>query len=116
MARRRASSTRPDKLLLIYVAIDRIDHRRKLKQHAVSRGLHEASPVLRHESIGDLAVFAEGAGGADLVEAHEARVARDVGRDYGGEPASDASWLVLLHKLSAHSGNPAFRRPSINSF
>ena len=78
-------------------ALDRIDHRRKLKQHAVPRALHEASPVLRHESIGDRAVFAEGAGGADLVEAHEARVACDVSRDYGGEPASDPSWLLLLH-------------------
>ena len=76
-------------------AFDRIDHRGKLKQHAVPRALHEASPVLRHESIGDLAVFAERAGRADLVEAHEPRVARDVSRDYGGEPASDTSWLSL---------------------
>ena len=49
-------------------ALDRIDHRGKLKQHAVPRALHEASPVLLHECIGDLAVFAECAGGADLVE------------------------------------------------
>jgi hypothetical protein len=53
--------------------------------------------VLLHESIGDLAVFAEGAGGADLVEAHEARVASDISRDYGGEPASDANWVLTLH-------------------
>ncbi len=53
--------------------------------------------MLRHESIGDCAVLAECAGGADLVEAHEARVASDVSRDYGGEPASDPSWLLLLH-------------------
>ena len=65
-----------------YCAFDRIDHRGKLKQHAVPRGLHETTPVLRHESIGDHAVFAERAGGADLVEAHEPRVARDVSRDY----------------------------------
>ena len=55
--------------------------------------------MLRHESIGDRAVFAECAGGADLVEAHEPRVARDVSRDYGGEPASDTNWLLLLHEL-----------------
>ena len=78
-----------------YRALDRIDHRRKLKQHAVPRALHEASPVLCHESIGDRAVFAECAGGADLVEPHEPRVARHVSGDYCGEPASDASWLLL---------------------
>lgn len=44
-----------------------------------------------HERIGDLAVFAERAGSADLVEAHEPRIASDVGRDDCGEPASDTS-------------------------
>ena len=39
-----------------------------------------------------------GCGRSDLVEAHEPRVARDISRDYGGEPASDPSWLVLLHE------------------
>jgi hypothetical protein len=53
--------------------------------------------VFLHESIDDLAVFAERTGGADLVETHEPRVARDVSRDYGGEPASDTTWLFLLH-------------------
>ena len=53
--------------------------------------------MLCHESIGDRAVFAECAGGADLVEAHEPRVACDVSRDYGGEPASDPTWLLVLH-------------------
>jgi hypothetical protein len=52
-------------------ALDRIDHRRKLKEHTVPRGLHEPTAVFRHEGVGNLAVFAEGAGGADLVEAHE---------------------------------------------
>jgi len=37
--------------------------------------------MLLHECIGDLAVFAERSGRADLVEAHEPRVARDIGRD-----------------------------------
>src|SRR5262249_50545966 len=69
--------------------LNRIDHRRKLKQPPVSRALHEASPVLLHERIGDLAVFSERAGRSDLVEAHEPRVARDIGCNYRCEPASD---------------------------
>ena len=64
-------------------ALDRIDYRGKLKQHAVPHCLHEPPPVLRHKSIGNLAVFAECAGGADLVEAHQPRVACHVSRDYG---------------------------------
>ena len=59
--------------------------------------------MFRHESIGDLAVFAECAGGADLVEAHEPRVARHVSRDYGRQPASDPTWLLLLHGQAAPS-------------
>jgi hypothetical protein len=51
--------------------------------------------VLLYESIGDIMVFAEGVSGA---EPHEPRVACDIGRDNGGEPASNASWLVLLHE------------------
>jgi hypothetical protein len=78
-------------------AFDRIDHRRKFEQHAVTRGLHEATTVFRHESVGNLAVFAECAGCADLVEAHEPRVACHVSRDYGRQPASDPNWLLMLH-------------------
>jgi hypothetical protein len=52
--------------------------------------------MLLHESIGHLPVFAEYARSANLVEAHEPRVARDVSRDYGGEPSSDTGRLVLL--------------------
>ena len=52
----------------------------KLKQHTVARGLHEATAVFRHESVGNLAVFAERPGCADLVEAHEARVPGHVSR------------------------------------
>jgi hypothetical protein len=37
--------------------------------------------VFCHEGVGNLAVFSEGAGGADLVGAHEQRVARHVGCD-----------------------------------
>ena len=46
--------------------------------------------MLRHESIGNLAVFAEGAGGADLVEAHEPRVACDVSRQHRRQSPLDA--------------------------
>lgn len=57
-----------------YRTLDRIDHPGKLKQHTVPRGLHEATAVFCHEGVGNLAVFAECAGGADLVEPHEPRV------------------------------------------
>ena len=63
-----------------YRALDRIDHRRKLEQHTVPRALHEASPVFLHESIGNLAVFAESAGGANLVETHETAKTGDICR------------------------------------
>ena len=53
--------------------------------------IHDAPPVLLHESIGNLAMFAQGAGRANLVETHEPRVASHVSGDYGCEPASDAS-------------------------
>ena len=53
--------------------------------------------MFRYKSVGNLAVFAKSAGGADLVEAHETRVASYVSRDYGRQPASDPSWLLLLH-------------------
>src|SRR5262249_46976017 len=65
------------------------------------RGLHEASPVLRHECIGNLAVFAECAGSADLVEAHEPRVARHVSGHYCCQPASNPAWSLLLHGQAA---------------
>jgi hypothetical protein len=57
--------------------------------HLCAYEFHEASPVFCHEGVGNLAVFAEGAGGADLVEAHEARVARYVSRDDGRQFASN---------------------------
>ena len=38
--------------------------------------------MLRHEGVGNLAVFTECAGGAYLIEAHEPRVAGHVGCDY----------------------------------
>src|SRR5258706_702275 len=54
-----------------YCAFDRVNDRGKLKPNAVTCGLHKSTPVLRHERIGNRAVFTECAGGADLVEAHE---------------------------------------------
>jgi hypothetical protein len=66
-----------------HCTLDRIDDRWKLKQHAVPRGLDDATPVSCHEFVGDLAVFTESAGGADLVEAHEPRVPGHVSRDNG---------------------------------
>jgi hypothetical protein len=65
-----------------YRAFDRIDYRGELKQHAVSRGLHEAPPVFCNEGVGNFSVLAECAGGADLIEAHQARVTGNVSRDY----------------------------------
>jgi hypothetical protein len=38
--------------------------------------------VFRHESVGNLAVFAERAGRADLVEAHEPRISGHVSGYY----------------------------------
>jgi hypothetical protein len=53
--------------------------------------------MLRHESVGNLAVLAECAGGANLVEAHEPRVPGYVSRDYGRQPAPDPTWMWLSH-------------------
>src|SRR5215813_3564914 len=54
-----------------------------------------------YESISHLAVFAKRAGGADLVKAHEPRVPGHVGCDYCCQPASDPTWLLLLHGQAA---------------
>jgi hypothetical protein len=84
----------------------RIDDRRKLKQHAIPRGLDDPAPVLRHEGICYLAVFAVCAGSADLVEPHEPRVTGYVSRDYRCQPASDTTWLLLLHGQAAPATSP----------
>jgi hypothetical protein len=60
--------------------------------------------VLRHEGVGNLAVFAEGAGGADLVEAHEPRVTGHVSSHYRRQPASDPAWMRLGHELMMCDG------------
>jgi len=61
-----------------YCAFNRIDHRRKLQQHAVARGLDDPATMLCHQCVEDSAVFAESACGANLVEAHKARKASHV--------------------------------------
>jgi hypothetical protein len=82
-------------------AFDRIDYRGKLKQHAVPGGLDDTTAMFCHEGVGNLAVFAECAGGADLVEAHQPRVTGYVSRYYCRQPASDPNWLPLLHGQAA---------------
>ena len=67
-------------------AFDRIDHRWKLKQHAVARGLDDAAPVPCHESIGHGAVFAERASGADLISTHQTAVSGDIRRQNCRKP------------------------------
>src|SRR5215472_17096358 len=59
--------------------------------------------MLRHEGTSNLAVFAERAGGADLIEAHEPRVARNVSGYYGGQPASDPAWMRFGHDTQSRS-------------
>jgi hypothetical protein len=70
---------------------------------AVSSGLHEATTVFRHEGVGNLAVLTERAGGADLIEAHEPRVACHVSGDYGRQPAYDPAWMCLSHGTQSRS-------------
>src|SRR6516225_6182415 len=57
--------------------------------------------MFRHEGVGNLAVPAECARGADLIKAHEPRVACHVGCNYSCQPASDTAWLLLLHGQAA---------------
>jgi hypothetical protein len=53
-----------------YRALDRIDHRGKLKKHTVARGLDDTPTMLRDQRIGHGAMFAQNASGTDLVEPH----------------------------------------------
>ena len=80
-----------------YRAFDRIDHRGKLDQHAVAGGLDDTPTMLRYQRIGYGAVFAQDAGGADLVEPHKSRITGHVGGQYRRQPASDPSWRLLHH-------------------
>jgi hypothetical protein len=69
--------------------------------------------VRLHERIGDFAVFAERAGSADLVEAHEPRGACDVGRDERGEPASDTSRTAVHPCPYVSLANHLLRRSTV---
>ena len=62
-------------------------------------GLSLVFGVMRTVNIahGDLAVFAEGAGRAHLVEAHKARIARHVGGQYRRQSADDPARPLLHH-------------------
>jgi hypothetical protein len=63
------------------------------------------------------AVFAERAGGANLVEPHEARVASHIGGHYCCQPASNPNWVLLLHPEHGplRETTPAPTRPMIAS-
>src|SRR5262245_39860206 len=81
--------------------LDGIDHGGKLKRHAVAGRLDDAASVSCHEGVGNFAVFAECADGADLVKAHEPRVTHHVSGHDCRQPPSDPNWLLLLHGLAA---------------
>jgi integrase-like protein len=78
-----------------YCAFDGINHRGKFNEYTIPRGLHEATPVLRHESISGFPVFAECSGGTDLVEPHKARVARHIRRCCSSDRANCARWTEI---------------------
>ncbi len=82
-------------------AFDRIDHRGKLDQHAVARGLDDAATMLRHQRVRHDAALAQRAGGARLVEPHQARIAGHVGGQYRRQPALDP-----IRPLPRHGAKP----------
>jgi hypothetical protein len=47
--------------------------------------------MLRDQRIGDGAVFAQDASGADLVEPHKSRISGHIGSEYRRQSASDPS-------------------------
>ena len=67
-----------------------IDRTGELYQHAVAGGLDYPAVILADCRIDDLApVRFQGREGADLIGAHQPRVARDIGCKDGGKPAFD---------------------------
>ena len=84
-------------------ALDRIDNRRKLKQQTVPRGLDDPATMLCHKCIGNGPVSTEDTGGADLVEAHKARIARHVGGQYRRQSPVDPTWPLLHHAHATSS-------------
>ena len=77
--------------------LDRIDHRGKLKNTPSPVVFTRRPPCFCHEGVGNLAVVAECAGGADLVEPHEPGVTGNISGHYCCQPASDPNWLLLHH-------------------
>ena len=96
-----------------YRAFDRIDHRGKLNQHTVAGGLDDTPTVFRYQRIGYSAVFAQDAGGADLVEPHQSRITGHVGGQYRRQSASDPSWRLLLHGTQISSHGRLYENPQL---
>jgi hypothetical protein len=80
-----------------YRAFHRIDHRWKLNQQAITRSFDDTAAMLGDQCVGDSAMFAQDAGGANLVEAHQARIAGHVGHSYRRQPTSDPAGLNFRH-------------------
>ena len=78
-----------------YRAFDRVDYRWKFEQYTVARGLDDPATMLCHERIGKDAVFTQDTGGADLVDAHQTRIASDVGGQYRRQSAVDPDLVAL---------------------
>ena len=66
---------------------DRVYRAAEFRQNVVPRHVHDAAMLRCHNPGDDAAEFRQGAHGGELVVAHQAAVARDIGAQYGGEPA-----------------------------
>lgn len=67
-----------------------INNAGELDQHAIARRLDDAAVIRRNRGIDDLAaVRFQGCERADLISAHQSRVARDIGCKDGCKPALD---------------------------
>ena len=86
---------RGDSFLDAERALERIDRARELGEDAVAGGVGDAAAMLRDEAIRDIAMGAEQAQRAGLIDVHQAGVAGHVGAEYGGEtPLDDGGRLV----------------------
>ena len=72
-------------------ASDRIDDAREFDERPIASQLHGAAAVLFHLRVDELAAMGLQAGERPLlVRAHQARIARHIGGENGGQPAVDA--------------------------
>ena len=72
-------------------ASDRIDDAREFDERPIASQLHGAAAVLFHLGVDELAAMGLQAGERPLlVRAHQARIARHIGGENGGQPAVDA--------------------------